>query len=302
VIAGRSAATAGAAVIALVLAIGLQVARDRSYSRDAQQTQSVLYVQSGELLKRVVLDFDALASDLYWIRAIQHYGGQRLRTGQTRDYSLLYPLLDITTSLDPYFTIAYRFGAIFLSEEYPGGPGRPDQAIALLEKGMRAEPHKWQYPHDIAFVHYWRYRDLKAAATWFGSAADQPGAPNWLRPLVASMLSAGGERSGARMLWTQMLNADQQWLRRTAAKHLRQLDALDQLDQLDALIAQAPPPAAGERYSWEYLVRLRVIRGIPLDPVGVPYDIDPQTGKVSVAARSDLQPMPRAYHTELAPK
>ena len=299
---GTSRATAGAAVVALALAIGVQVVRDRSYPRDVQQAQTVLYVQSGELLKRVVLDFDALASDLYWIRAIQTYGGQRLRTGQQRDYSLLYPLLDLTTSLDPYFTIAYRFGAIFLSEQSPGGPGRPDQAIALLEKGIRAEPHKWQYFHDIAFVHYWRYGDLKAAAEWFRRAADQPGAPIWLQPLVASMLNAGGERAGARLLWTQMLNADQQWLRRAAARHLRQLDALDQIDQLDRLVAQVPRPPAGQRYSWEYLVRLRAIRGIPLDPVGVPFDMHPETGKVSVAAGSDLQPMPKAYHTELAPK
>ena len=37
------------------------------------------------------------------------------------DYALLYPLLDITTTLDPRFNIAYRFGAIFLAEPYPGG-------------------------------------------------------------------------------------------------------------------------------------------------------------------------------------
>ena len=52
------------------------------------------------------------------------------------DYALLYPLLDITTTLDPLFNIAYRFGAIFLAEAYPAGAGRPDLAIALLEKGI----------------------------------------------------------------------------------------------------------------------------------------------------------------------
>ena len=43
-------------------------------------------------------------------------------------YQLLYPLLDHATTLDPYFTIAYRFGAIFLSDALsrwgrPAGPG-----------------------------------------------------------------------------------------------------------------------------------------------------------------------------------
>ena len=34
--------------------------------------------------------------------------------------------------------MAYQFGALFLAEQPPGGPGRPDLAIALLEKGLRA--------------------------------------------------------------------------------------------------------------------------------------------------------------------
>ena len=30
-------------------------------------------------------------------------------------------MLDLTTTLDPRFNIAYRFGAIFLAERYPAG-------------------------------------------------------------------------------------------------------------------------------------------------------------------------------------
>ena len=99
-------------------------------------------------VRRLTRGYNALAADLYWIRAIQYYGGakRRLRTLQAAgaadasrapDYQLLYPLLDLTTTLDPRFNIAYRFGAIFLAEPYPGGAGRPDLAIALLEKGLR---------------------------------------------------------------------------------------------------------------------------------------------------------------------
>ena len=50
-----------------------------------------------------------------------------------KNYDLLYPLLDLVTTLDPRFNVAYRFGAIFLVRAAPGGPGRPDLAIALLE-------------------------------------------------------------------------------------------------------------------------------------------------------------------------
>jgi hypothetical protein len=282
-----------AACLCLLVAMALQFWRDSSFPRRELDTQKVLYVRSPEVIKRLVLGFDALAADVYWIRAIQHYGGDRLDTGQPRRYELLYPLLDMATSLDPYFNIAYRFGAIFLSEEYPGGPGRPDQAIAILRKGIAAQPGKWQYYHDVAFVHYWSMRDPVAAATWFRRAAAQPGAPNWLLPVAAAMLSQGSDRTSARFLWQQMLDADQEWLRRRATHALRQLDALDQIDRLHALIAATPKPPA-EPYTWSWLARAAGLPGIPVDPSGTPYVLDPATGRVTVAQSSLLFPLPKA--------
>jgi len=287
------------AVVALAAAIALQVARDRTYPRDSRAiAERALYVRSGTVLQRLALEFDALASDVYWIRALQHYGGERLTRERARNYDLLYPLLDITTSLDPYFTIAYRFGAIFLSEEYPGGPGRPDLAVALLRKGMAAQPEKWQYRHDIGFVHYWHLRDYKAAASWFQGAAAQPNAPNWLEPLAAAMLNAGGDRASARLVWGQMLQSEEEWLRRNAARRLQQLDALDQIDQLQEIVRRFPPPE-GERYTWEYLVRRRILRGIPADPTGSAYRLDAASGTVTVASDSALQPMPAEANLRL---
>jgi hypothetical protein len=279
--------------VALVTSVGLQIARDRRYPRDQQASTEILYVRSGAVLKRLTLDYDGLAADVYWIRAIQYYGGTRLQTalpGQRR-YELLYPLLDIATTLDPYFNIAYRFGAIFLSEGYPGGPGRPDQSVALLRKGLAVMPDKWQYAHDIAFVYYWHLRDYKAAADWFHRAAAQPGAPNWLGPMAATMLTHSDDRASARFLWQQILESEEPWLRRAAERALLQLQALDQIDQLEAGIKRYPAPP-GERYSWDAYVRRGVLRGVPVDPAGTPYEIDPVTGRVLVSKQSRLSPMP----------
>jgi hypothetical protein len=278
------------AVAALAGAIAFQVLRDRVYPRRQREAERILYVRSGPALQRMALEFDALAADAYWIRAIQHYGGDRLSRERERRYELLYPLLDITTSLDPYFTIAYRFGAIFLSEPYPGGPGRPDQAIDLLRKGLTVEPKKWQYYHDIAFVHYWHMRDTKAAASWFQRAAGQPNAPNWLQPLAATMLTSA-DRASARFLWQQILRSDQSWLRQAAERSLLQLDAMDQIDQLRAIVSRFPPPP-GERFTWDGLVRRRVLRMIPVDPTGEAYALDPITGEVKISAESKLYPLP----------
>src|SRR5688572_2310025 len=116
----RTTTTVGrlsAATCVLIAAVVLHVGRERWFQLGEVQAQPLLHVRSPEALRRMALEFDAVAADVYWIRAIQHYGGQRLAPhGAPRNYERLYPLLDMTTSLDPYFGIAYRFGAIFLSE------------------------------------------------------------------------------------------------------------------------------------------------------------------------------------------
>lgn len=288
---GRLVAALALAAVMMIGAVGLQIARDRAYPREEAQQRALLYVRSGEALRRIALSFDALAADVYWIRAIQHYGGDRLAKTKARKYELLYPLLDLTTTLDPYFTIAYRFGAIFLSEKYPGGAGRPDQAVALLQKGLSVQPAKWQYYHDIAFVYYWQLRDMDAAAKWFRMAAAQPGAPNWLEPVAASMLIQGGDRASARFLLQQIRQSEEPWLQRMAERGLMQVDALDAIDELQRIVSANPPPL-GQAYSWESLVRRRVLPGIPLDAAKTPFAIDPVTGAVSVSPRSELSPMP----------
>lgn len=276
----------------LACAIGLQVARDAYFVRESDASaESLLYVRSPEAIKRLALGFDAVAADVYWIRAIQHFGGERLSTDGSRSYARLYPLLDLATALDPYFNIAYRFGAIFLAEPYPGGPGRPDHAIALLKKGIAAQPAKWQYYHDIAFVYYWQLADYQAAADWFERASDVPNAPNWLAPMAATMLVKGQDRTSARFVWREILKSEEEWLRRAAQRGLLQLDAMDAIDFIERVVQRAPLEP-GERYSWDLLRRKGIVQRVPLDPTGVPFEIHPETGDVSVSQTSPLFPLP----------
>ena len=48
--------------------------------RESQVDDRCSTYARAETLKRLVLSFDALAADVYWIRAIQHYGGERRST------------------------------------------------------------------------------------------------------------------------------------------------------------------------------------------------------------------------------
>ena len=270
--------------------VGLQAYREQHF-RNLEVEDQILYVRTPSVVARLALSFKDVFADLYWIRAIQHYGSTRLSSSPDKQYALLYPLLDLATTLDPRFSIAYRFGALFLSEGEPGGANRPDQAIALLEKGRTANPERWEYPYDIGFVYY-RNREYSKAAEWFRQAAGVLGAPNWLAPMAAVTLARGGDLQTSRLLWQNLLSSEERWVRTAAERRLTQLDAIEQIRQLQSLSSEyqrrlgVPPP------SWTALINAGLLRDIPRDPNGVPYVLDQASGVVSIERNSSLWPLP----------
>jgi len=281
-----------ALVALIVVFVSSTLVRDRVYAVTDSENK-LLYIPSGAVLERMALSFDSLLADVYWIRALQVYGGTRRSDGEEKNYDLLGPLLDITTTLDPEFNAPYRFGAIFLTEAFPNGPGRTDLAVALLKKGIERKPEHWEYYMDIGFIYYWWVQDYEQAAEWFDRAADVPGASWWLRSLAANTLAAGGSRESSRMLWRQLYDsADSDWIRTEATRRLTQLQALDEIDQLIAAARrfyelESQPPA-----SWQELVDARMLSGIPLDPTASPYVIDSVNGTINVSEDSSLFPLP----------
>jgi hypothetical protein len=283
-----------AAGLLVAAAVGLQMRRDRLFGTDSPAEQ-VLYVQSPEVARRLALSFDAVAADVYWIRAIQHFGAERRLTPQEKNYDLLYPLLDMSTGLDPYFNIAYRFGSIFLSEPKPGGPGRPDLAIKLLEKGMKASPNKWQYMQDAGFVHFWAMHDYPGAAAWFERASKVPGAPWFLKPLAAVTLAQGGQRQASRTLFTAIAQSpENEWMRKDAARRLRQLDAMDAMDELRKIVAVYRQRGGPTPLTWQAMVQAGYLRAIPTDPDGTVFSLGPWSGDVGLGEGSSLAPLPDA--------
>jgi hypothetical protein len=273
-------------------AVGLQAIRERQGMQEPPGSASLLYVRSPAAMKRLALSYKSLLADIYWIRAVQHYGGTKLSTDPNKQYDLLYPLLDLTTSLDTRFNVAYQFGAIFLSEPFPNGPGRPDQAIALLQKGLQAEPTKWELAQAIGFVYYWSLSDFSQAASWFQRAAKMPNAPFWMAPLAAVTLAEGGSRESSRLLWQQFAqNPENEWFQREARRRLQQLDAMDVRDRLRGVVAAYRERTGTAPSAWRQMIAAGYLRGMPVDPAGVPYVL--ANGDVTVAADSPLSPLPK---------
>ncbi len=255
-----------------------------------------------EIARRAILPFDAVAADVYWMRTIQAYGRDRKSARSANGFGWLFPMLSLTAALDPRFTIVYRFGAVFLAEPPPSGPGRPDQAIALLQRGLRNNPGRWQFAFDAGFICYWygtgrtgaarRERDLQSAAEWFERAAGIPRAPVWLGQLAATVRLSGGDVDGARRLLERLSSADEAWVRDVARRGLGQVEAIGDIVRLQQRLGQQ----ASRSHRWpesptEAAAALGT--GTPaIDPAGVPYEYDARIHRFVLSRRSPLFPLP----------
>ena len=304
----RSPIVTGVAAVLLLLAVAvrLQQVRDGRYQLESSDEETLYMTRRAT--GRVVFSQRSLAADLYWIRALQYFGGHTQEAKKRASDGLepppalaakapvsfdnLYPLLDIATTLDPRFNIAYRFGSIFLSESYPHGPGRPDQAVELLKKGLGVIPDKWQYWQDIGFVYYWNVHDYIKAAEAFNRGAAISGAPWWLRSLAATTLVRGGDRGASRLLWQQLAEtADNDYARNAARTKLQQLDAIEAIERLQQAVDALTVRTGVQVTDWNDLIRAGTIPGIPVDPGGVPFELS-SSSRVELSRRSPLFPLP----------
>jgi hypothetical protein len=278
-------------VLGLVGAIALQVVRERRYPQIASPVDELYF--GSETVGRMALSYKSLLSDVYWIRAIQYFAATRLRHRPIEGDDLLYPLLDVTTTLDPAFNIAYRFGATFLSEGRASGLGRTDLALTLLDKGFAQNPSKWQYLYDKAFVYYWHTSDYRSASHWFAEAAKVPGSADWLPGLAAYMAVQGGDRQSSRFMFQQLrASAEHEYMRNNAELRLAQLDLLDLIDALNARLDRYEQETGRRATGWEPLLERRWLRAVPADQDGLPLVIDQATGRAALGPKSKYAPLP----------
>src|ERR1700687_4012019 len=184
------------------------------------QEQDDLLLRSGPMLKVMSLEYAPLMADLYWTRVVQYYGNKQVR--QDADIQLLWPLLDVTTTLDPNLIVAYRFGSTFLNEPPPRGAGRPDLAIALIQRGIAANPGYWRLYEDLGFIYFFGLKDYPKASAAFLEGSKNPGARVWMKALAARVLEEGETRETSAFLWSEIYNsATDADVKKNALMHLQ---------------------------------------------------------------------------------
>jgi tetratricopeptide (TPR) repeat protein len=276
---------AGACVVIFLAASAVMLHRIDEL-RPQATLEEVLYLSSPKVLKRVSLGYDGLLADIYWTRAVQYFGGRHPAGAQ--GYKLLYPLLDITTHLDPQLVTAYQFGASFLAPRLPEGAGQPERAIQLMEYGIQNNPNNWKLYYDLGFVYYMNLNDYKKAADAFDRGSKVPNAHPFLRLLAAQMAEHAGEFDTARMMWSATYqNSQDRLIRQNAVEHLRALRVDEDVTRLQEAVTRFGERTGRLPANMSELASAERLPGIAVDPDGHPYKLTPE-GRVEVRVPDDF--------------
>jgi hypothetical protein len=227
------------------------------------------------------LGFDALASDYYWLQAVQVLGGARADIGGKSE--LVARLMDVVTTLDPWVGHPYRFAAVWLTDSLESVWA----ANRLLERGIAYHPDEWRNRHYLGFNHFFYLGDVETAADTLEPAVGMPGSPRYLGALVAKMRAGrDGLETSASFLASLVADTQDGYARAEYLKALDEVETerrarlLDQaraeylrrngrdIDRVQDLLLGSPPPLRALPPAHPQLPQFR-------------WAVDPDTGEIT---------------------
>jgi len=251
-----------------------------------QEERDELVLRSPKLIKRMSLEYAPLMGAMYWTRAVQYYGEKhRLRQ---MNLELLWPLLDITTTLDPDLIVAYRFGSTFLSDAPPRGAGDPDHAVELLRRGLQANPDYWRFYQDMGNVYYFDKKDYPRAAEAFAEGAKNPQAAIWMKVMAAKIAADGESLETSYFLWRDVYQTTKEpQIKKNAELHLRLVKVDLDLRELNRLADEYERRTGRRATKMSELAQAGLLSQWPRDPDGYPYVLG-EGGKAELNLNSPM--------------
>jgi hypothetical protein len=153
-----------AALIAIGMLVGAAVVRP------AALADETLIVWNAPLLRGVSLGRAYVAADVTWIGLAQAIGS---RVQEAAGFPTVLDQVDVITTLDPEFNLAYQFGVIVVVTDTK----RAEKMDRLLARGRREFPKDFEFPRMQGFLAQFGKLDFAAAARFYRDAAALGGPP-----------------------------------------------------------------------------------------------------------------------------
>jgi hypothetical protein len=229
------------------------------------------YLPSGQFLKGAALAYDELFADYLWIKAIVYFG-DHFETDKS--YKWLYHLLDIVSTLDPYFQYPYEFGGVALAYWVKD----ENLSIKLLKKGMinvpKTHERYWTIPFFLGFNYMYYKKDFAAATRYLEEATKYPGHPRYL-PLLVSRLYANAKDPEIAIKYLQeiYLSTKNEEAKKDIIKRIDEIVVERDILILEDMRDQYLKKTGSYPSNLEELISAGLLKKIPREPFGGKYFI-----------------------------
>ncbi|HEY6873441.1 MAG TPA: hypothetical protein VI298_12015 [Geobacteraceae bacterium] len=243
----------------------------------------VSYVLPSPLLKITALEFDGLASDFMFLKALTFYGGTLERKERPRvqevEWRWMYDVLNAATDLDPYFYDPYYFA----NSNFTWEAHMVKEANTLLAKGNRYREWDWTIPFYMGFNEFYFLHDNAKASEYLMQGSKRPDADPILATLAVRM-AYRGNRTEIAIVFLQ------ETLKKTKDKNTRRelgmrLEVLQGVLALERAVETYKSKFAKLPHDLNELVAKGLLARIPDDPYCGEFYLD-EDG--SVKTTSDL--------------
>ena len=147
-----------------------------------------LYLPRAQFLRHASMGHRNIVADMIWLKAA-HYVSKQFAGGGRLEW--LNKMYNVTVDLDPCWENAYWIGGMILASV----ARKPQEALALYEKGMRRMPESWKLPYEAGVTHlFFRGEEhSRAALRYLSIAKERPGCPANVKDVIVSLLRETGE-------------------------------------------------------------------------------------------------------------
>lgn len=259
-----------AGIIFILLGGGVIISAGKldNLQRSYHTRKDPLYLPNGKYLKLICLDYDGLIADLFWIKGAIYFGSNYRRKGF--EFPWLYHVLDLVTTLDPYYYDVYWYGSSILPSV--------KESNKILEKGRRNFPTDWKIPEMIGFNYHFYLKDYLKAARYYEIASSLPGHPPYVPSLAGRFYEKAGEIDSAiKVLKNFYVSTDKKDLQEDFARRIKQL--------LDIKLLTKKVEEFKEKWrrlpeNLQELLTRGIIPNLPMEPYGGYYFWDSDDNRV----------------------
>lgn len=158
-------------LVVTCLVFGWAQSRVLDVRKDRRVEEKVLLLSDRpEVTRTLALGFDNALADIFWIRAIQYFGGNFSTLDQEDKKEGMVNLFNNMVGLSPEFLEAWTFGGFVMNESIQD----PGLAIDFLLRGTEVnqdDPRFWKLTFDAAFIMFYQLEDYDGAKQLFMQSA-----------------------------------------------------------------------------------------------------------------------------------